>query len=61
MIGQTTAIMDADASNAPAIMRICSVISSYCYKNTIVDNRKNVNIAMTVDIFNNVDIIEKND
>jgi hypothetical protein len=61
MIGHTTAIIEADANKIPTIISIFSEISSSIFKKTMQENKKKVNIAITVDIFNNVEIIEKKD
>jgi hypothetical protein len=59
-IGHTTAIIEAEASKMPEIINIVLWIYSYNSQNTIEAIRKNVNIAITIDIFDKVEIIPKN-
>ena len=59
-MGHTTAIIEAEARKMPAIINIVLWIYSYNSQNTIEAIRKNVNIAITIDIFDKVEIIPKN-
>ena len=60
-MGQTTAIVEADASRMPARMRIVLEVESSIVKKTIEARRKKVNKAITIEVFNKVEIIPKND
>lgn len=59
-MGQTTAIIEAEARRMPAIIRIVLWMDYYSSQNTIDAMRKNVRIAITIDILSKVEIIPKN-